>query len=435
MKVLSVNIGAVRAIEVKGRMTETSIFKVSVPGAHHVGPRGVVGDARVEPRKQFGEESQAVYAYPYEHYGFWEQQLARAPFPAGQFGENLTTAGLLETEARIGDVLRCGSVVMQVTHPRIPCRKLNARMELSFARTFLESRRLGLYLRVLQPGQLQAGDDIVLVERDESSPTMDDFIRISQLDYWDAEGLAWLLRARDLVPGWREVLQEKLERARGADGWFGQRELRVVRCEDEGHGFRSYELGCARGLPLPPFAGGQHLLASPQGASSQDVGRSPLVLSGDPRNPAAYRVTTQGQQYSLAPGDCIRAAAPRGGFSLRSAPATSDALLFVAAGLGLAPVLSMLYELRHQGSLLPVRILQVGDAVPQRLWQELMQLAALVPTLHVQRIASAAALATEPPRSAHAAIFLAGPAEFIEQAEPILRSSAGPGAHIVSGRF
>lgn len=434
MKALSVNIATVRAIEVRGRMTETGIFKVPIEGLHRVGVLGVEGDARIEPRKQFGEENHAVYAYPYEHYGFWERQLAREPFPFGKFGENLTTLGLVETETRIGDVLRCGSVVMQVTHPRIPCRKLNACMDLNFARAFLESRRLGYYLRVREPGQFQAGDDIVLVDRDESSPTMDDFIRISQVDYWDADGLARLLQARNLVPGWQELLQEKLARARSADGWFGQRELEVVRRDDEDDGFFSYTLRCARGLPLPRFVGGQHLLASPKGASIQDVVRSPLALSSDPRSTASYRVTTLAQEAPLATGDCIRASAPRGVFSLRTAPATTDRLLFVSAGLGLAPALSMLYDFRHEGAQRPARLIHVGNSCPRLLWRELLQLASLVPTLQVQSAGSLAELCAELQPSAHTAIFVAGPSHFIAELEPILKNSGDLGERLAVGR-
>lgn len=424
MKALSVNLGAVRTVEIKGRLTDTSIFKVSVAGPHRVGVYGIEGDARVDPRKQFGEANHAVYAYPYEHYGFWQQQLGRGPFPPGQFGENLTTLGLLETEVRIGDVLRCGSVVMQVKHPRIPCRKLNACMEQNIARAFLESRRLGFYLRVCEPGQLQAGDDIALLDRDESSPTMDDFIRISQIDYWDADGLARLLRARDLVPGWQEVLQEKLERARSAEGWFGQRELEVIRRDDEEHGFCSYELRCARGLPLPRFFAGQQLLVAPRGSSSQDVVRRPLLLSSDPQRTASYRVTTLAAEEPLTVGDCIRAAAPRGTFGLRGVSASASRLRMVSAGLGLAPLLSMLYELSRQAAPPPIHLIQVGRDYPRRLWDELQQLAGRMPTLHVERAERAATFLAALEPSAHTATLLAGPSAAIEEVETRLRAQS-----------
>jgi MOSC domain-containing protein YiiM/ferredoxin-NADP reductase len=386
MRVLSVNLAQVRTLEVRGRTVETGIYKVPVSGVHDVDLQGINGDTRIEPRRHFGDENHAVHIYPYEHYPFWEEHLKKGPFGFGQLGENLTTLGLLETEVRIGDVLRIGSCVLQVAQPRIPCRKLSARMEHSIVRTFLETRRTGFFLRVLSPGQLAAGDAITLLSRDDASPTVDEFVRISQFDYWDVQGLKSLLLGRDLPQGWIELLQDKIERASAADGWFGQRELCVVRCEDESDGFVSYELCCARGRPLPRFLGGQFLMMSPKGAAAQNVVRRPCSLSGDPRDTSFYRVTLQDPpEERLHIGDHVRAAAPRGSFVLSAAAPDASGFLFLSSGGGMAAMASMLRQWWREGAERPAYLFHdTGAGLPRALYQKLMSLPQAAPRLFLQ---------------------------------------------------
>jgi MOSC domain-containing protein YiiM len=321
VKLLSVNVAEVQALAVKGGSVDTGIFKRPAGGPQLLGMLGLVGDHRVESRRQFGEENHAIHIYPYEHYAHWESWLPSPPLPLGHFGENFTTSGLLETAVRIGDIFRCGSAVLQVTQPRIPCRKLSAKLSRpSFARTFLESRRVGFYLRVLEPGVVAAGDEIFLLQSDPQSPTLDEFVRISQLDYWDVAGLERLLHATALPAGWVTTLSEKLQRARSASGWFGQRELEVTHSELAADGMVTVELRCAQRQPLPPFTSGQSLLISLAGTSAQDVVRHPCPLSGVPSRTDAYRITIpQSLADQLPIGSRPRAAAPRSSFVLAAA--------------------------------------------------------------------------------------------------------------------
>jgi len=104
-RVVSLNIGAPRPIEVRGKQVETGIYKQPVQGPVRLGIEGFEGDGRVE-RRVMGNAHHAVYAYSLENYDYWERRLACVPFPHGQFGENLTVPGLTETEVRIGDVWR-----------------------------------------------------------------------------------------------------------------------------------------------------------------------------------------------------------------------------------------------------------------------------------------------------------------------------------------
>lgn len=360
MRILSVNVGDSRPITIKHRTIQTGIYKIPVTSAVAVTRSGLQGDVLIEPRKM-GPEHNAVYAYPHEHYAYWQRELNREPFPPGQFGENLTVTGLLEEEVRIGDVFRFGNTVLQVAHPRIPCAKLNERMGLRFSSMFLASRKVGYYFRVLSEGSVAAGDPIELLERDESSPTMEEFVRVTQFEYWDVLALQHLLRARDLMPAWREMIEAKLARAQAADGWHGLRELELVRREQECADTVSLYFKCARGRALPPFHGGQRLLVVLGGHSAQQQRRS-YALSGNPQDLATYRITVRrmiapdktmpdgvvsSHLCALQVGEHIHCAAPHGP---HRQPDNGRMTVLLSQGLGIAPMLSLLYELAAQQS-------------------------------------------------------------------------------------
>ena len=288
MRILSVNVGAPRDVIIKHREVQTSIYKTPVTGRVKVHRLGLEGDARIEPRKM-GAEHHAVYAYPHEHYGYWQQVLDREPFPMGQFGENLTISGLLEDEVRIGDVMRFGNTVLQVAHPRIPSAKLNERMGLRFSPMFLAPRKVGFYLRVLQEGDVGENDEIELLERDPGSPTMEEFVRVTHYEYWDAQGLLELLNARDLMPAWKETIEAKLERALAADGWQGLREFEIVQRVEEDAGSVTLYLKCIRGRPLAPYRPGQ-MLGIVLGGRSAHQQRRAYPLAGNPEDLSTYRI-------------------------------------------------------------------------------------------------------------------------------------------------
>lgn len=360
MRILSVNIGQRRPVTIKHRQVETGIYKLPASSRIPVNRFGLQGDVRVEPRKM-GLEHHAVYAYPYEHYAYWEHELGRDPFPMGQLGENLTVTGLLEYEVRIGDVFRFGETVLQVTQPRIPCAKLNERMGMRFSTMFLASHKVGFYLRVLQEGSLAEGDAIELLERDATSPTIETFVRITQHEYWDAEALQQLLLARDLMPGWREIIEDKLERARSAEGWPGLRELEVVRREQENRDTVSLYLKCAHGKPLPPFHGGQLITVVVDRHAPQQHRRA-YALSGNPREHSTYRITVRNLStpdpaltdgivsshlFGMKTGARFMCTAPSGNLSLLNKTA-QDGLtpVLLSQGMGIASTLSLMYELQ-----------------------------------------------------------------------------------------
>ena len=308
MLVVSVNTGRAQALDVRGRTVSSAIDKRAVSSPQRVEKLGLAGDQRATPRK-FGEADHAVYAYPFEHYAHWQRLLGGGPFWHGRFGENLTITGLLETRARIGDVLRIGSSVLQVTQPRIPCGRLSAHMGGSFSGAFLRSRRVGFYLRVVETGSVQAGDSMQLVESSPLAPGIDDFVRISQLDYWDADGLASLLSYPGLMLPWRELLDEKLQRARAATGWLGLRELLIAKRVDEPTGEVSLTLTCALNRPLPPFREGEFLqvVTRPHPVPREARRLHPII--GDPADGEAYRIIVSVDEARQV-GEKVYAGAP-----------------------------------------------------------------------------------------------------------------------------
>lgn len=357
----------------------TGIYKLPVPEGCEAEVSGLRGDVRVEPRK-LGELDQALSAYPWEHYPIWEAQLGRDPFVPGQFGENLTLEGLPESEARIGDILEVGGAVLQVSQPRLPCRKLDAKMEVKFAPTFLRSRHVGYYLRVLRPGWIAPGDRVAFAERAMSSPTVDEFVRISQFEYWDVAGLEDLLRARDLSSGWQDVLRSKLDRARAAKGWFGMRALEVVSRVRECENVVSIGLACARGRPLPPHRAGEFITISVRTPSGAVVRRA-YVLSGNPYDPTRYRLTvkhgltrppdevassvSEHLARSLPVGGIVNASAPQGFWTLEAIPNDCNRIVFVNDGIGIAPVPGMIRECARRFPDIPVDVFHSDECRQQ----------------------------------------------------------------------
>jgi MOSC domain-containing protein YiiM len=175
-RLLSVNIARAAILASRGRRVATGIFKEPVGGPVRLTGLTLEGDVQVDKRFHGGPD-RAAYVYPIEHYPYFREMLKRADLSAGFFGENFTTEGLLENAVRIGDVLRIGSAVVQVTAPRGPCWKMGQKAgSPAFVRQMLESRRLGFYLRVLEEGDVAAGDAISVEKTDSAAPTVADDI-------------------------------------------------------------------------------------------------------------------------------------------------------------------------------------------------------------------------------------------------------------------
>ena len=174
MHVVSVNVGLPRVVEWFGREVETAIWKEPVDG--RVAVRGVTvdGDGQADLRVHGGRDK-AVYAFSVEDFAWWSEQLGRELGP-GTFGENLTTEGIDLSAAAIGSRWRVGSAILEVTQPRFPCFKLGIRMgNAGFVKEFEHAARFGAYFRVVEEGDVGAGDEIVVEASGRSdAPTIRD---------------------------------------------------------------------------------------------------------------------------------------------------------------------------------------------------------------------------------------------------------------------
>ena len=213
MKLISVNVSQPKEVNHNGKVITTSIFKEPVAGRVRLRRLHLEGDGQAD-LESHGGVNRAVYVYTLENYDFWKKELKRDDFSFGQFGENFTVEGMLEDRIHVGDYFRVGCVLVQVTQPRAPCFKLAIRMNMDkFPKLFLASNRVGFYLRVLEEGEVGAGDDIDLVRTDPNRMTVSE---INKLLYFDVNNLIDARRAlaiEALSAGWRESFEERLTKA------------------------------------------------------------------------------------------------------------------------------------------------------------------------------------------------------------------------------
>lgn len=175
-RIVSVNVGLPRNVEYGDRNVTTGIFKISVEGRVMVVSLGLQGDGQADLTVHGGSQK-AVYAYPSEHYEYWQNEL-QTRLPYGMFGENLTTQGLLEDSICIGDCFRAGSAELIVTQPRFPCYKLGIKFgSMDIVKRFLASGRSGFYLAVSKEGGVAAGDPLQLITHDANNLTVAEVFR------------------------------------------------------------------------------------------------------------------------------------------------------------------------------------------------------------------------------------------------------------------
>ncbi len=212
MKVISVNVGLPREVMWKGRTVMTGIFKEPVAGRVRIQRHNLDGDKQADLSVHGGPEK-AVYLYPVEHYAYWRNDLPEMELPWGMFGENLTTEGLVEEAVNIGDRLRVGTAEVVVTQPRMPCQKLAIKFDRpDIIKRFLASGRTGFYLRVLQAGEVGAGDAIEQISRDENDLSVADITRLYAHAKDDVATLQRAVRHKVLPTDWREYFQRRIEK-------------------------------------------------------------------------------------------------------------------------------------------------------------------------------------------------------------------------------
>jgi len=169
MRIVSLNVSAVREVHAGGRLLRTGIFKMPTAAPTLLSERGFAGDDQADKRHH-GWPTQAAYAFSALEYDHWKLALGRLELPYGLFGENLTIDELDDSTVCIGDVYAIGDARVQVTFPRVPCSTLAAAVgEKDFVKAFLERKRCGPYFRVLSPGVVTVGDRLELTRRDSAN--------------------------------------------------------------------------------------------------------------------------------------------------------------------------------------------------------------------------------------------------------------------------
>ncbi len=213
MKLRAVNVSGLTQVLHQGELVQTGIFKRSVAGPVAVGAIQMAGDRQADLFNHGGADK-AVYGYPWEHYAHWAAMLGRDDFEPGQFGENLTTEGLFESQLSIGDRLRVGTTLLEVSQPRVPCFKLNIRMKSpAFSKAFLKSGLVGFYFRVLEPGQVEADDAIVVEPTQYERVTIAEAVQIRFFDHLNVAAIERILRNPSLAAVWRKDFEALLAKS------------------------------------------------------------------------------------------------------------------------------------------------------------------------------------------------------------------------------
>ena len=208
MKLISVNVSQPKAVLHNGKRIKTGIFKEPVSGRTMMRRLNIDGDGQGDPTVHGGVDK-AVYVYTIEHYEYWKRQLARDDFTHGQFGENLTVEGMLEDTVHIGDVFRIGEAVVEVSQPRVPCFKLGIKMgNPRIVKPFLDSTRVGFYVRVLEEGEVGAGDAIERISVGDGGMTVKEIVHLRHFDNANTTGAEKAANLSALTPSWRDAFEE-----------------------------------------------------------------------------------------------------------------------------------------------------------------------------------------------------------------------------------
>jgi len=215
MKLISVNVARPAEVQYGQSPIRTGIFKRPVSGPVRVGSYNLEGDGQAD-LENHGGLHKAVYAYSTDHYAYWREALGRDDMGWGQFGENLSIAGLDEAERCIGDRLQIGSALFAVSQPRVPCYKLGIRFgDEHMPRMFSQAALTGCYLSVLREGVIEAGDAVELVARGHRGvavkPLFEAYMKRGGADA--ARILERALEVPELSPEWRAQIEKRLGRA------------------------------------------------------------------------------------------------------------------------------------------------------------------------------------------------------------------------------
>jgi ferredoxin-NADP reductase/MOSC domain-containing protein YiiM len=363
-RLLSLNVGRPRDVEWDGKTVRTAIWKQPVDGPRMVRKINIDGDDQAD-RAAHGGEHRAVFVYQIESYRYWKRELSREEFTHGQFGENFTVDGLADDEVCIGDRYRIGEAIFEVTQPRVTCFRVGIRLgEPAMPSLLVAHHRPGFYLRVLQEGVVEAGDEIVRLSTGPERLSIAEIDGLLYLPNRSRRRLERALRIPALSEGWRDSFQALLDQAERPDrdesvrlAWAGFEPLKVSSIDRESATVISLHLTPTAGaVPVERPRAGQYLTLRlrANGADAPPVIRSYSLSSIDGED--GYRISVKREpggigsgflHERLHPGDVLDVAAPRGSFALRD---DSRAVALISAGIGATPMVAMLQALARAHS-------------------------------------------------------------------------------------
>ena len=368
-RLLSVNVGLPRDIAWKGRTVHTGIWKNPVRGRCRVGRLNLDGDGQGDLAGHGGEQ-RAAFVYQIESYRYWQERLKRTDFVHGQFGENFTVVGLPDDAVCIGDRYQIGGALFEVTQPRVTCYRVGIRMnEPRVPALLTSSGRPGFYFRVLQAGEVGAGDEIVKVGEANERMTVAEINALLYSPNHARDRLERALRIEALSPGWRASFEALLQSPMTAVGVGnaglapaaaahpaapGFQPLEVTAIEQESADVLSLSMRHPDNQPLQTALPGQYVVLRLGRAGGSPLFRS-YSLSG-PLSTARYRISVKIEPNGAAGtylrehirvGDVLYVSSPRGSFILQSG---GRPVVLLSAGIGATPVLAMLYALAAAGS-------------------------------------------------------------------------------------
>lgn len=164
MKIISTNIGERKEINWKGKIVTTGIFKFPVSASIFLDKEEVKGD-EISDRKHHGGIDQALYGCSLKHYDFWKEKYPNLDWQFGMFGENITIDDLEETKIHVGDTFKVGDAIIEATLQRNPCMKLGVRFnDMKIVKEFWNTTMCGVYFKILQTGNVQAGDKLIQIK-------------------------------------------------------------------------------------------------------------------------------------------------------------------------------------------------------------------------------------------------------------------------------
>jgi ferredoxin-NADP reductase/MOSC domain-containing protein YiiM len=361
-RLLSVNVGMPRDIEWQGRVVHTAIWKEPVQGRCRVRRLNLEGDGQGDLAGHGGEQ-RAVFVYQIESYRYWEQRLNRTDFVFGQFSENFTIEGLPDDAVCIGDRYRIGSALFEVTQPRVTCYRVGIRMnEPRMPALLTSSGRPGFYFRVLEEGDVGAGDEIVKLGEAKERMTVAEINALLYSPHHPRDRLERALQLQALSPGWRASFETLLQSpaTTGNAGLApavaahpaapGFRRLVVTAIDHESADVLSLTMKDAAGEPLPQALPGQYVVFRLQRTRGAPSLYRSYSLSG-PISTDSYRISVKIEPNGAAGtylrdnirvGDGLDVSSPRGTFVLE--PGERPVVL-LSAGIGATPVLAILHAL------------------------------------------------------------------------------------------